>query len=156
MLKQEYAIGDYLTNPSCSLDITPFARHQMVRLIEELVFLREYKLETIFIAVSLADRYLVSIAVKKERAPCLITLAVISVLMAAKLEQPIAPSFTRMILVLYDNHKIQLKKKHLINMEEQILRALEFSCHHISPLPFLERFLRIYGIKQDDSGIEKQ
>ena len=26
MLKQEYAIGDYLTNPSCSLDVTPFAR----------------------------------------------------------------------------------------------------------------------------------
>ena len=26
MLHQEYAIGDYLTNPKCSLDITPFAR----------------------------------------------------------------------------------------------------------------------------------
>ena len=78
----------------------------MVRLIEELVLLREYKLETIFIAVSLADRYLVSIAVKKGRVPCLITLAVISVLMAAKLEQPVSPSFTRMILVLYDNHSI--------------------------------------------------
>ena len=90
----------------------------MVRLIEELVVIREYKMETIFIAVSLADRYLVSIAVKKEKVPCLITLAVVCVLIAAKLEQPISPSFERMILVLYDQHSIKLKKKHLLALEE--------------------------------------
>ena len=74
----------------------------MVMLIEQLVEIREYKMETIFTAVSLADRYLVSVAVKKEQVPCLISLAVVSVLMAAKLEQPISPSFDRMIHVLFD------------------------------------------------------
>ena len=59
-------------------------------------------METIFTAVSLADRYLVSITVKKEKVPCLISLAVVSVLMAAKLEQPISPSFSRMINVLFE------------------------------------------------------
>ena len=34
MLEQEYAIGDYLSNPNCSLNISTFARHQMVMLIE--------------------------------------------------------------------------------------------------------------------------
>ena len=36
----------------------------MVILIEELNLLKEYKLETLYLAVSLADRYLVNIAIK--------------------------------------------------------------------------------------------
>ena len=63
MLRQEYGIGDYLSNPSCTLKISSFARQQMVMLIEELCNLKEYKLETLYLAVSLADRYLVNIAV---------------------------------------------------------------------------------------------
>lgn len=31
-------------------------------------------------------------------------------------------------------------------MEERVLRSLDFSCHYISPVPFLERYLRIFGI----------
>ena len=41
-------------------------------------------------------------------------------------------------------------------MEENILRALEFSCHHISPIPFLERFLRLFGFKQDEDDVGMQ
>ena len=63
MLRQEYAIGDYLSNPSCTLQISSFARQQMVMLIEELCNIKEYKLETLYLAVSIADRYLVNIAV---------------------------------------------------------------------------------------------
>jgi len=45
-----------------------------------------------YLSASLADRYLVNLVVKNERAPCLIKLAVIATLMAAKLEEPIQPS----------------------------------------------------------------
>ena len=58
----------------------------MVILIEELHALKEYKVETLYLAVSFADRYLVNVAVKKEQAPNLIQLAVVSLLMAAKME----------------------------------------------------------------------
>jgi len=118
MLQQEFSVGDYITNPICSLDVTVFARQQMVRLIEELCYMKAYKLETIFIAVSLADRYLVNVAIKREPAPCLIPLAVVCVLMAAKLEQPISPSFNNMIVLLNENHQIKLEKQDLIDMEE--------------------------------------
>ena len=64
MLQQEFAVGDYISIPQCSSDISAFARQQMVRLIEELAYMKDYKLETIFIAVSLADRYLVNITIK--------------------------------------------------------------------------------------------
>ena len=121
----------------------------MVMLIEELSNLKEYKLETLYLVVSLADRYLVNIAVKGQQAPCLITLAVVSVLMSAKLEQPISPSFNRMISILEDYHHTKLDKKDLIDLEEKVLRTLSFSCHHVSAIPFLERFHRIFGIDQN-------
>ena len=44
----------------------------MIILIEELHSIKEYKIETLYLAVSFADRYLVNIAVKKEDAPNLI------------------------------------------------------------------------------------
>ena len=118
MLLKEISVGDYLSNANCSLDISVFARHQMVRLIEELAFLKEYKVETIFLAVSLADRYLVIIAVKREKAPCLIHLAVVCLLMAAKLEQPISPNFNRLIHLIREQFNIKLKKQDLVDMEE--------------------------------------
>ena len=64
MLAQEYAIGNYLQVPDCSLGITDFTRQQMVMLIEELVSLRNYKTDTLYVAVSLADKYLLILASK--------------------------------------------------------------------------------------------
>ena len=54
-----------------------------------------------------------------------------------------------MIHILEEHHNMLLTKKDLIDMEESVLRTLTFSCHHVSAIPFLERFLRIFGI---DSG----
>ena len=61
----------------------------MVLLLEELHNIKNYKVETLYLAVSLADRYLVKLALKKTRAPCLVTLAITCLLMAAKLEEPL-------------------------------------------------------------------
>lgn len=58
----------------------------MVTLLEELTFLKRYKEETFYLALSIADRYLVQVAVKNKAAPCLITLAVVATLIAAKIE----------------------------------------------------------------------
>ena len=68
----------------------------MVKMIKRIHKLKEYREETFFVAVSLADRYLVHIAVMAIPLPSLSTLAVTVILMAAKLEQPISPSFVRM------------------------------------------------------------
>ena len=102
MLRQEYAIGNYLQNPNCSLKIDDYTRQQMVMLIEDLASLKQYKVETLYLAVSIADKYLVNIAVQGNQAPCLITLAVTSLLMGAKIEQPISPSFSRMISLMLE------------------------------------------------------
>ena len=86
MRRQEEAIGDYTIYEACSLKITNHARQQMVLLIEELHAIKQYKIETLYLAVSLADRYLVYIALSEKEPPCLVTLAVTCILLAAKIE----------------------------------------------------------------------
>jgi acetamidase/formamidase len=86
MLQEEYAIGDYINLKNSSIKVTEEARHHMVTLLEELNRLKSYKEETFYLACSLADRYLVNIAVKRQKAPCLIRLAIVCTLMSAKLE----------------------------------------------------------------------
>ena len=68
------------------MKVTDLARRHMVTLLEDLSRAKEYKEETLYLATSLADRYLVNLAVKNEKPPCLIKLSVICTLMAAKLE----------------------------------------------------------------------
>ena len=61
---------------------------------------KEYKLETLHLAGSIADRYLSNILPQGKDVPNLYALAATVTLIAAKLEQPISPSFNRMIALL--------------------------------------------------------
>ena len=55
-----------------------------------------------------------------------LSLATISILLAAKLEQPISPSFTRMISLLTEEEQQLVTKQDLIDLEEKILVLLGF------------------------------
>ena len=66
-------------------------------LIEDICAVRSSKEETSYIAVSIADRYLQSIAAVGQEAPCMIILAVICSLLASKLEDHSRPSFDNLI-----------------------------------------------------------
>ena len=61
----------------------------MITVIVDVHRLKGYKEETLYLAASLCDRYLVNLAVMNMEAPCLIKLAIICTLIAAKLEQPV-------------------------------------------------------------------
>ena len=67
-------------------------------------------------------------------------------MIAAKIEQPIQPSFQRMIKLLEEEFQITRKKSELIDLEEKILRTLDFNLRSEPPVAFLERFFRIFGI----------
>ena len=64
MRATEFAIGDYLDWPEGKLQVSPQARKHMITLIEDLNRIKEYKEETLYLAASLGDRYLVNLAVK--------------------------------------------------------------------------------------------
>ena len=107
--------------------MTDYIRQNMVLLIEDLASIKVYRVETPYLAVSIADKYLVNCAIFNKPAPCLITLAVVCTLMAAKLNESLVPSFNRMINLLRDKHSTKLKRQDLIDLEESVLRQLEFS-----------------------------
>jgi hypothetical protein len=71
---------------------------------------KEYKPETLFIAAGILDRYIYMVGVQNFPKSQMVALATICVLMSAKLEQPISPSFTRMINLLTDEEKKYVSK----------------------------------------------
>ena len=87
MLRDEYAIGNYLNAESETwLCISGEDRKSMVLLLEELNEEEEWNDETLMLAVSIADRYLYNLSREKVMAPCLVTLSVTCLMLAAKIE----------------------------------------------------------------------
>lgn len=88
-LEQEAPVGNYLSMPDCSVKVTSEVRTYMITVINEVHRIKDYKETTLYLASSIADRYLFQLAQFKQPSPCLIKLALVSLLMAAKLEESI-------------------------------------------------------------------
>ena len=68
-------------------------------------------------------------------------------MLAGKLEQEESPSFNVLSSFMEQSSlRFSIQKKYFIRLENKVLRALEFDLTFTSPLPFLERFLRILGL----------
>ena len=112
MLSQDFAIGLYTVQPKSQtksflsgtrlsgkkhFSVNTQQREAMIILIIDLHKAKGYKTETLFLACSIADRFLYRYMKKDLREPNLVHMSTISLLLAAKLEQPMFPSFERMI-----------------------------------------------------------
>lgn len=106
---------------------------------------KDYKVETLFIAAGIFDRYINLIGWKNFPRPQVLHLATICVLMSAKLEQPISPSFTRMINCLPEDERKYVTKSQLIDLEANILVQMGFEFNFPGPIQSMERYLRILG-----------
>jgi hypothetical protein len=53
------------------------------------------------------------------------------------------PSINRMIKLLSIEELVYVDKQKVIDMEATIIRTLNFDFSFLSPLPFIERFLRL-------------
>jgi len=106
---------------------------------------KDYKEETLFIAASIFDRYINILGVSHFNKALVLHLATIAVLMSAKLEQPISPSFTRMINLLSPEEKKNVTKQSLIDLESDILVKLGFDFNFPGPVQTMERYLRVLG-----------
>ena len=51
-----------------------------------------------------------------------------------------------MIRLITEEWNVSLTKQELINLEESVIKMLDFDLHYIGPIPFLERFQRIYNL----------
>lgn len=91
--------------------LTAHDRSYGIQKIFDLHQKKDYKVETLFIATNIFDRYIYAVGVQNFQKQQVVNLATISILMAAKMEQPISPSFTRMINLLTDDEKKFVSKQ---------------------------------------------
>ena len=145
-MQAEFAVGDYMQFNGEQLGVSYEGRESMITLLEALNTQKKYKLETLYLALSLCDRYLVNLAIANETAPSLITLAVTATLMAAKLEEPLQPNYSRMVRLVKSQWDVPMTKLELVNLEERIIKSLDFELHFAGPVPFLERYLRVFDL----------
>ena len=54
-----------------------------------------------------------------------------------------------MLSLLPASEQKKTSKQDLINLEEQILITLNFALHNAGPIPFIERFQRLFGMDQE-------
>ena len=107
---------------------------------------RKYGIETFYLAVNVADHFLSNMARMSRPAPCLLTLAVTSLLIAAKIEEPHSPRFENMTQLLKDKHGVTLSTETLLAFEHTIITTLDFRLRYASPVQFLERYQRLFAL----------
>ena len=54
-----------------------------------------------------------------------------------------------MINLLKEQNIKSIKKQHLIDMEEKVIKTLDYSLRSVSSLHFLERYERLFGLDQN-------
>jgi len=92
-------------------------RNHCARRLIELCKVKEYRLETHFLAIRIFDRYLQNQLhiIEHDDLPLLMTT---SIILAAKLEQPMTPSIRRMIKLLAPEEQELVEKESVILLEE--------------------------------------
>ena len=122
-------------------------RAEIIQMVSELVSLKQYTEETFFTACNLADRYVIALADIMEQPSSLVSVAITVVLIAAKMCQPVSPSFNRMLRLVKDEWNVEIEKEEILEIEESLLRVLDWNLVTPSPLPFLERYQRLFGLQ---------
>jgi len=89
--------------------------------------------------------------VKKES---LILYAVTSIIMAAKMEQPLTPSINLMLNLLTNAEREIVTKRNVIALEEKVLTLLNCNLLFLGPLQFLERYLRLSNFHENEEVVK--
>lgn len=118
----------------------------MIKLMERLCDIKAYKEDTLYLSISLADRYLLYLSHTNKPAPVLVSLGAITVFIAAKLNETPCPSLDLIIDIIRFKQKKPDWKQKLIDLEEKIIKALQFNLMLPTQMSFLDRYLRIFGM----------
>ena len=120
-----------------------------MRKLLDLHYKKGYRLETLFAAQNIFDRYLYRIGHWNMTDKKYMLLATIATLLSAKLEQDTSPSFNRMISLLTNEEQKHVTKKGLIELESEIILNFGFDFNFPGPIESMERFLRILGYNKN-------
>ena len=95
-------------------------------MIEEVHRLKGYREETLYIAISLADKVLKHYAESGKEAPSLIHLGIVCVLISAKLNQPKQPCLMNLVLLVNQWYRDLVSAPELLKLELEVITALQF------------------------------
>ena len=122
MLTKEHPAGDYVAGlGQYRAEISEENRRDMVKILSSLQQVKKYRIATLYLATNMCDRFLASFSRRGHKAPCLIKLAVASILLAAKIEQPVIPSFNKMIKLVNSAWRIIITKQELVVLEANLI-----------------------------------
>lgn len=122
-----------------------------IQKIFELHFKKDYKIETLFIAAGIFDRFLAIHGIQNLPRKKVCCLSTTSMLLAAKLEQSMSPSYSKMIALLSPAEQGRISKNDIYDMEADILTELGCDFNFPGPVQSMERYLRILGYDQNET-----
>ena len=125
-------------------------RDKIVGKIVDLTTKKNYKQETTHLAINIFDCVLDSNHFKEMDESLLVKLTVVCVIMAAKVEQPLTPSIRMTIKCLPEKDRMKVEKPDVIDLEAKLLVLLDFDFNFLSPLTFVERYLRLLNIENTE------
>ena len=107
----------------------------MVMLIKELhESLNFRKLESLYQAVYIADKYLIATLNGDTSAPCLVKLAVTTLIIAAKLCEEVILCLNDISHVLKTAFSLKITKQEMLEFESEVLRKLGFDLQTVTSL----------------------
>ena len=107
----------------------------MVKLIKELhKGLKFVKLESLYQAVYIADKYLIVTLKEHTSAPCLVKLAVSTLIIAAKLCEEVTVCLSDCSRILRTCFSLKITKQEILEYERQVLRKLSFDLQTVTSL----------------------
>ena len=104
---------------------------------------KEYKNETLFSAINIFDRYLRAVGHWKYQREKICLLATVSLLIAAKMQEKIAPNFLGMLSLLEKDEQEQVDLEMLLELEAKVLVTLGFDFGYPMPTVAMERYLHL-------------
>jgi len=117
-------------------DINPSMREILCDWLIEVHLKFKLLPETLYLTVNLIDRFLSTTSIYRNK---LQLVGVTAMLIASKYEE-IYPPIVSDFVYITDN---AYKREEILEMEEKMLKKLQFSIHFTSPYRFLQRFLSL-------------
>ncbi|KAI9160579.1 hypothetical protein LWI28_009625 [Acer negundo] len=133
--------GNYM---SIQTDITPLMRGILINWLIEVHFKFELMQETLYLMVTLLDRYLSQVQIKKNEMQLV---GLTALLLASKYEDFWHPRIKDLISVSAESYT----RDHMLRMEKLMLKTLKFRLNVPTPYVFMLRFLKA---AQSDTKLE--
>ena len=125
-------------------------RAYAVQKITNLHAAKHYCRETLFMAVNIMDRYLMSVGYWNFPRLEICLLAMTALTLAAKMKEKLVPSIELTLEFLTEEEREKVDKQAVFDLEAKVLVKLGFDLNFYGPVEPMHRFLHLLGYDKND------